>query len=224
MKTEALVIIFGLTSVIVLVAIHLVIKAKSSRKEKLLERELSETVSAIKEGSSMKYPSGVTLTFNKNAIKETSYTANEMGEPKKNLSSGTAYGTYNNEYKSVGEALHAVDPRFPNVEKSIKKEKKKRDQAPTQDYLVEEDKALLRRVESNDGNFLTSMLVAEVTDSALLGTIVGGDPLGAIVGDMINDSDNSSDDWSSSSDNDSSSDYSSSDSDYSSSDSFSTDW
>ena len=75
---------------------------------------------------------------------------------------------------------------------------------------------------TSDDGFLTSMLVAEATDSALIGTMVGGNPLGAMIGDSLNDNDshNSSNDWtpsdySSSSDSssyDSSSDYSSSDS------------
>ena len=42
--------------------------------------------------------------------------------------------------------------------------------------------------DSDDG-FLTSMIVAEVTDSTLLGAAVGGNVLGAIIGDSLNDSD-----------------------------------
>jgi hypothetical protein len=88
-----------------------------------------------------------------------------------------------------------------------------------------------RKVDNSD--FLISMAVANATDSALLGMAVGGDPVGAIIGDSLNDNDSnhshtdhSSSDYSSS---DSSSDYSSSDysssdssSDYSSSDSSSS--
>ena len=49
-----------------------------------------------------------------------------------------------------------------------------------------------RSTENNSGDFLTSMMVAQATDSALLGTIVGGDPVGAMIGDALNDSDNNS--------------------------------
>ena len=113
-----------------------------------------------------------------------------------------------------------------------KKAKKKESEKPVyQDYLVEEDKELLRRVERNEGDFVTSMLVAQATDSALLGTVVGGDPIGAIVGDMMNDSDEtkhhdfetSSTDYSDSPSNDSSWDTTDSSSSWSSSDS-SSDW
>lgn len=85
---------------------------------------------------------------------------------------------------------------------------------------------------SDNSDFLVSMAVANATDSALLGMAVGGDPVGAIIGDSLNDddsnhshTDNSSSDYSSSdSSSYSSSDYSSSDSssDYSSSDSSSS--
>lgn len=103
-----------------------------------------------------------------------------------------------------------------------KKAKKKETQKPVyQDYLVEEDKELLRRVVKNEGDFVTSMLVAQATDSALLGTVVGGDPVGAIIGDMMNDT--SSTDYSDSPSNDSSWDTTNSSSDWSSSDS-SSDW
>jgi hypothetical protein len=113
-----------------------------------------------------------------------------------------------------------------------KKEKKKETQKPVyQDYLVEEDKELLRRVVKNEGDFVTSMLVAQATDSALLGTVVGGDPVGAIIGDMMNDTeetkrhdfDTISTDYSDSPSNDSSWDTTNSSSDWSSSDS-SSDW
>ena len=94
-----------------------------------------------------------------------------------------------------------------------------------------------RRTEDNSGDFLTSMMVAQATDSALLGTIVGGDPIGAMIGDSLNDSDNNSShdsfgnggdfggggasgDWDNSSSYDSSYDSSSSYDSYDSSSSF----
>ncbi len=75
---------------------------------------------------------------------------------------------------------------------------------------------------SPDDGFLTSMLVAQATDSALIGMVVGGNPIGAMIGDSLNDSDDNTttknhhlfDDYSSHNH----SDYSSSDSsDYNSS-------
>jgi hypothetical protein len=122
---------------------------------------------------------------------------------------------------------------FPSAIKETpkKKAKKKETSKPVYtDYLVEEDKELLRRVERNEGDFVTSMLVAQATDSALLGSVVGGDPVGAIVGDMLNDSDSkTSIDYSDSPSHDSSwdttdsTDYSSSSDSWSSSDSSSFD-
>lgn len=78
--------------------------------------------------------------------------------------------------------------------------------------------------DSDDG-FLTSMLVAQATDSTLMGTIIGGNPVGAIIGDSLNNSDdnttkhhNSIDDYSSNNNS-----YHNDHSDYSSSDSSSYD-
>lgn len=41
----------------------------------------------------------------------------------------------------------------------------------------------------DSGDFLTSMVIAQATDSTLMGALVGGDILGAMVGDSLNDSD-----------------------------------
>lgn len=43
-------------------------------------------------------------------------------------------------------------------------------------------------VEDNHSDFATSLAVAYATDSAILGMAVGGDPVGAMVGDALNDS------------------------------------
>lgn len=83
---------------------------------------------------------------------------------------------------------------------------------------------------TDDSDFALSMAVAAATDSTILGVMAGGDITGAVIGDMLNDSDeeqkadygsSDSSDYSSSD----SSDYNSSDSsDYSSSDSSSNDY
>jgi hypothetical protein len=69
--------------------------------------------------------------------------------------------------------------------------------------------------QENTPDFLTSMVIANATDSALMGTLIGGDPVGAIVGDMMNDSDGHSSHFSYDTSSDSSS-YSSDSSSYSS--------
>jgi hypothetical protein len=71
----------------------------------------------------------------------------------------------------------------------------------------------------NNGDFFLSMLAAEATDSAALGMMIGGDPAGAIIGDMLSDSNHSSNDYGSSSNDSwsSNNDYGSSSSDSSSS-------
>lgn len=48
-----------------------------------------------------------------------------------------------------------------------------------------------REVPQDDG-FVESLVMGYVTDSALMGTVLGGNPMGAIIGDMLNDSDNQS--------------------------------
>jgi len=44
----------------------------------------------------------------------------------------------------------------------------------------------------SDDNFMQSVAMGYVTDSTILGTVLGGNPLGAALGDMLNDSDKSS--------------------------------
>ena len=68
--------------------------------------------------------------------------------------------------------------------------------------------------QTGNPDFVTSMLIANATDSALIGTVIGGDPVGAIIGDLMNDS-NSHNDSNYSSHSDYSS-YSSDSSSYSS--------
>jgi hypothetical protein len=46
---------------------------------------------------------------------------------------------------------------------------------------------------NDDNSFVESAIIGYITDSALIGTIVGGNPLGAIVGDTLNDTDGFSD-------------------------------
>ena len=41
-----------------------------------------------------------------------------------------------------------------------------------------------------DDGFVESMLIGYATDSAAMGTVLGGNPVGAIIGDMLNDNDN----------------------------------
>lgn len=48
--------------------------------------------------------------------------------------------------------------------------------------------------QNTDDGFLTSAAVAYATDSTVLGALAGGNIAGAMVGDMLNDSDNSRND------------------------------
>jgi hypothetical protein len=68
----------------------------------------------------------------------------------------------------------------------------------------------------NKGDFFLSLLAAEATDSAAMGMAIGGDPAGAIIGEMLNDNHSSNDanDYSAPSSNN---DYGSSSNDYGSS-------
>ncbi len=50
-----------------------------------------------------------------------------------------------------------------------------------------------KKAREDESDFLTSMTVAAVTDSTLIGAAVGGDIFGAIVGDALNDSDSNTD-------------------------------
>lgn len=50
-------------------------------------------------------------------------------------------------------------------------------------------KYFTQREVSQDNEFLTSMAIAYMTDSTLLGTTLGGNMLGAVIGDMMNNND-----------------------------------
>ena len=43
--------------------------------------------------------------------------------------------------------------------------------------------------DGDDGCFITSVAIAAATDSTIIGTILGGDPVGAAVGDAHNSND-----------------------------------
>ncbi len=45
----------------------------------------------------------------------------------------------------------------------------------------------------NKGDFFLSLLAAEATDSAAIGMAIGGDPAGAVIGEMLNDNHSSND-------------------------------
>jgi uncharacterized membrane protein YgcG len=70
------------------------------------------------------------------------------------------------------------------------------------------NESVTHEVKTDDsGDFFTSALIGYATDSAILGGLAGGDMLGGIVGDMLNDSSSSSFDFGSSSDSSSSFDF-----------------
>lgn len=73
-------------------------------------------------------------------------------------------------------------------------------------YYVETKEKPTHKVEDNSGDFVTSMIIGEVTGSALLGGAIGGDLLGGEIGSMMSD-DNSSSSFDSSSDSSSASDF-----------------
>lgn len=226
-KIESLVILYGVGFAILAIAIYLIAKAKASRKEKAEVKNL-ETISAIKGGESIQYPSSTTIKL-QGSLKSSKQTQ----ESAMKVANNSTYGAYGST-GSPGPSGMTSTP-YANSEKV--KSKRVRKEPVFDNYVTDEDAGLVRKATS-DGDFLTSMLVAEVTDSALLGTIVGGDPLGAMVGDMLNhDDDHSSTDFNDSPSHDDSwdttdstdyssdNDWSSSDSsDWSSSDSSSSDW
>lgn len=85
------------------------------------------------------------------------------------------------------------------------------------------------RINDDEGDFATSLLVAEMTDSAIIGAAAGGDIIGAIIGEEIADESSDSDaqptrEWNFGNDTDDQQDssYQSNDSDYSSNDSSSS--
>ena len=218
-KIESLVILYGLGFAILAIAIYLIAKAKASRKEKAEVKNI-ETISAIKGGESIQYPSSTTIK-----LQGTLKSSKQTQESAMKVANNSTYGAYGHTSNHGPSGMTSTP--YANVEK-VKSKPRPKTQPRFDDYVTDEDAGLVRKATS-DGDFLTSMLVAEVTDSALLGTMVGGDPLGAMVGDMMNSDDDShssfdhdSSYYDSSFDNDSSS--SSDSSDYSSSDSSSSDW
>jgi hypothetical protein len=57
--------------------------------------------------------------------------------------------------------------------------------------MIEKKKVELRKQYPNENDgFLESMLIAYLTDSTMMGTVFGGNITGALIGDMLNDSDN----------------------------------
>jgi hypothetical protein len=82
------------------------------------------------------------------------------------------------------------------VKPPIKTQEVKKDIYPSSTgYIPTGRTAETRYVESsnynnqNNADFLTSMMVAQATDSAALGILMGGDVGGAIIGDMLNTND-----------------------------------
>jgi hypothetical protein len=114
------------------------------------------------------------------------------------------------------------------IESAIKKEKKETEElllkrtpkkdlykTPTNSRPSYSDRSS-NSYQENTPDFLTSMVIANATDSAVIGTLIGGDPVGAIVGDMMNDSDGHSSHFSYDTSSYSSYSYSSDSSSYSS--------
>lgn len=80
--------------------------------------------------------------------------------------------------RTQGESLGTIDSEEAQIRED--------------NYRRRRTAALERHEQSNNEDFLTSMIVAEATDSVALGAMVGGSITGAIVGDMMNDRDNES--------------------------------
>ena len=225
-KIEAIVILVGLGLTIIGIAIHLIRATNRSKKE---SQKPIESISAIKGGESIQYPSSTTIKM------KGSLESSKPSEVAMRVAKNSTYGAYGPTGITgpVGSTAS-----FAKAEQTRIKEKYKKKEVKFVDHINEDDKKLVRQA-SNDGDFFTSMLVAQATDSAILGTVIGGDPVGAIIGDMLNDSDSDSkhslfdnssnndydyDSSSSSYDYGSSSDSSSSWDSGSSFDSFSSDW
>lgn len=109
---------------------------------------------------------------------------------------------------------------FPKVESKPLPVKPKKTTPPVEStsrlVLSSREETKTTTSSNSDDGFLTSMMVAQATDSALLGMAIGGNPLGAMIGDSLNDSDSyhsshDSFDDTSSSNHDSSPSYDSSD-------------
>ena len=63
-------------------------------------------------------------------------------------------------------------------------------QQDAEDRLKEQKRRELRTLlPDKDDSFIESLLIGYMTDSSLIGSIMGGNPLGAIVGDMLNNND-----------------------------------
>ena len=60
---------------------------------------------------------------------------------------------------------------------------------PNDDEIQRRKRELQRQYPTHDDSFIESLLVGYLTDSTMMGTAVGGDILGAAIGDMLNNTD-----------------------------------
>lgn len=181
-KIEAIVIVVGIGLAVLGIAIHLIRQANRSRKE---AQKPLESISAIKGGESIEYPSSTTIKL-KGTLE-----SSKPAEVAMRVAKNSTYGAYGPTGITgpVGSTSKSLE-ELQKTERDRISKKYKKQEPKFVDVINEDDKKLVRQA-TQEGDFLTSMLVAQMSDSAILGTIVGGDPVGAIVGDMLNDSDSS---------------------------------
>ena len=90
------------------------------------------------------------------------------------------------------EAREYMEKYFSHREVSDKKVEPSRKLTPKEKTIIKNKKSeLISQYPNGDENFLNSMLIAYLTDSTLMGAAFGGNITGAIIGDMMNDSDGS---------------------------------
>jgi hypothetical protein len=91
---------------------------------------------------------------------------------------------------SDNEAKEYMEKYFSHREVSDKKVEPRRKLTPKEKIIIKNKKSeLISQYPGEDESFLNSMLIAYLTDSTLMGAAFGGNITGAIIGDMMNNSD-----------------------------------
>ena len=109
-------------------------------------------------------------------------------EHRENTGSTENYPVVDLSYKELYPEVHIVPERIAkNSVYGAKPTPKK--QAPTKKQIEAKRIELRNQYPNEDDSFIESMLIGYLTDSAELGTLMGGNFMGAVIGDMLNTDD-----------------------------------
>jgi uncharacterized membrane protein YgcG len=121
-------------------------------------------------------------------IQDFTSTAKEITEKDENGLYVTDNDEYVKEYFNHREDTAAKKP-IKIIKNGTYGTKSKKSYIPNDDEIQRRKRELQRQYPDSDDSFIESLLVGYFTDSTMMGTAVGGDILGAAIGDMLNNTD-----------------------------------